>query len=85
MKPCRIQIDTGRLNRQWASAMPVTELTMPSTEKSWKIGRVSTTGGVMRKAMKLKNRCLSPRNDSRAKAKAAGRATGMVIAILIST
>ena len=55
MKPCRIQIDTGRLNRQWASAMPVTELTMPSTEKSWKIGRVSTTGGVMRKAMKLKN------------------------------
>ena len=68
MKPCKIQIEIGRLKRQWASAIPHTEFTIPRFENNWKIGNVSTTGGVIRNAMKARNKCLSPKNDMREKA-----------------
>ena len=54
MKPCKIQIEIGRLNKQCANPMPKTEFTMPKLEKSWNIGKVSTTGGVIRKEMKAR-------------------------------
>lgn len=34
MKPCRIQIEMGKLNKQWANAIPKTEFTIPKDENS---------------------------------------------------
>ena len=66
IKLSKIQIVIGRLNRQWASAMPKGEFTRPSFENRMKIGKDSTTGGVIRKTSIAKRKCRSPKNRNRA-------------------
>ena len=60
MKLSRIQMEIGRLNRQWTSAIPTGEFTRLTWENRMKIGSESTTGGMTRKASITNSRCRSP-------------------------